>query len=157
MFLTLKKVSSHRIMNPWIPLADFVVNLNISSKNKCKATKFMIFKIFSHEMFLTVAIGTTWIFEKSLFCKNLININRGLLIVSHKGLVSLRISLTVMVYLSIVIWINDKKLTQFLKEPIKPDRYAVSIPVVYDDSTRFVLIIEQSSWDVPIWDVPISH
>ena len=127
MFLTLKKVSSHRIMNPWIPLADFVVNLNISSKNKCKATKFMIFKIFSREMFLTVAMKKFAQPLKSLFCKNLININRGLLIVSHKGLVSLRISLTVMVYLSIVIWINDKKLTQFLKEPIYTDRYTVFI------------------------------
>ena len=32
-------------MNPWIPLADFVVNLNISSKNKCNATEFMIFSV----------------------------------------------------------------------------------------------------------------
>ena len=42
----------------------------------------------------------------SLFCTNLINtgINRVLLIISHKGLVSLRIRLTVMVYmLSMVI------------------------------------------------------
>ena len=100
MFLTLKKVSSHRIMNPWIPLADFVVNLNISSKNK--STEFMIFSlVFALNFPNDEEIRTN--LKQSLFCKNLININRGLLIVSHKGLVSLRISLTVMVYLSIVI------------------------------------------------------
>lgn len=125
-FLTLKKVSSHRIMNPWIPLADSVVNLNISSKNKCNATKFIIFSVvFALNFPNDEEIRTNLIFEKSLFCKNLININRRLLIVSHKGLVSLRISLTVMVYLSIVIWKNDKKLTQFLVEPIYTDRYVL--------------------------------
>ena len=70
MFLTLKKVSSHRIMNPWIPLADSVVNLNISSKNKCNATKFMIFSVvFALNFPIDEEIRTNLIFENRYFAK----------------------------------------------------------------------------------------